>query len=123
MMEARCLEKKVNKGDIFYANMNGTVGSEQSGTRPVIVVQNDIGNKYSPTIIIVPLTSQINLKMRQPTHYYLKAFGNIHHDSIVLTEQIREIDKQRLKEKIGNINHKIMREIDEKMMIALGIKV
>ena len=123
MMEAKCLEKKVNKGDIYYANMNGTVGSEQNGTRPVIVVQNDIGNKYSPTIIVVPLTSQIDLKMSQPTHYYLKAFVNIRYDSIVLTEQIRAIDKQRLKEKIGNINYKTMQEIDEKMMIALGIKV
>lgn len=117
------MKKGVNKGDIYYANMNGTVGSEQSGTRPVIIVQNDIGNKYSPTIIIVPLTSQTDLKMSQPTHYYLKAFGNIRYDSIVLTEQIRAIDKQRLKEKIGNINHKTMQEIDEKMMIALGIKV
>lgn len=121
-MEAKCLEKRINKGDIYYANMNETVGSEQSGVRPVIVVQNDIGNKYSQTVIIVPMTSQIDSKMNQPTHYYLKAFGNIRFNSIVLTEQIRAIDKQRLIEKIGNINYKIMQEIDEKIMIALGMK-
>ncbi len=116
------LKNEIKRGNIYYAKLDGTVGSEQNGLRPVIVVQNDIGNQFSPTIIVVPLTSQIGFKMRQPTHCYLKAFGNIKYDSIVLTEQIRVIDRQRLKEKIGNINDKTMQEIDKKIMIALGIE-
>ena len=116
------MERKINRGDIFYASLDGTTGSEQAGVRPVIVVQNDIGNKYSPTIIIVPLTKKVRLKYNQPTHYLLKQFGNIKFNSIVLTEQIRAIDKSRLKEKIGIINYKTMQEIDKRILIALGIK-
>ena len=116
------MERKISRGDIFYANLDGTIGSEQAGVRPVIVVQNDIGNKYSPTIIIVPLTKKVRLKIHQPTHLWLNPFGNIRFDSIVLTEQIRVIDKSRLKEKIGIINEKTMQEIDNKILIALGLK-
>lgn len=116
------MEERIYKGDIFYANLDGTIGSEQSGTRPVIVVQNDIGNKFSTTVIIVPLTKKLRFKINQPTHYWLRPFGNIKYDSIVLTEQIRVIDKRRLKQKIGIISKEIMQEIDEKMMIALGIE-
>lgn len=115
------MEERIYKGDIFYATLDGTIGSEQSGTRPVIIVQNNIGNKFSSTVIIVPLTKKTKFKINQPTHYWLKPFGNIRYDSIVLTEQIRVIDKCRLKQKIGIIKKEIMQEIDEKMMIALGI--
>ena len=116
------MERNITRGDIFYANLDGTVGSEQSGIRPVIVVQNDVGNKYSPTTIVVPLTKKVRLKINQPTHFWINPFGNIRFDSIVLTEQIRVIDKSRLKEKIGVMNDKEMQEIDNKILIALGLK-
>lgn len=120
--KANIMERNITRGDIFYANLDGTIGSEQSGIRPVIVVQNDIGNKYSPTTIIVPLTKKVRLKLNQPTHFWINPFGNIRFDSIVLTEQIRVIDKSRLKEKIGVMNNKVMQEIDNKILIALGLK-
>ena len=120
--KANIMEKNITRGDIFYANLDGTIGSEQSGIRPVIVVQNDIGNKYSPTTIIVPLTKKVRLKINQPTHFWINPFGNIRFDSIVLTEQIRVIDKSRLKEKIGVMNNKAMQEIDKKILRALGLK-
>ena len=113
---------KINRGDIFYADLNGTVGSEQSGIRPVIITQNEVGNKYSPTVIVVPLTRKLRLKIEQPTHYWLRPNGYIKYDSIALTEQIRVIDKRRLKQKIGVINDKVMQEIDKKIIVALGIK-
>lgn len=120
--KANIMERNITRGDIFYANLDGTIGSEQSGIRPVIVVQNDVGNKYSPTTIIVPLTKKVRLKINQPTHFWINPFGNIRFDSIVLTEQIRVIDKSRLKEKIGVMNNKAMQEIDNKILIALGLK-
>ena len=67
----------ISRGDLFYANLDGTVGSEQSGTRPVIIVQNNIGNKYSPTVIVIPLTKNVSMKLNQPTHYLLNPFGNL----------------------------------------------
>ena len=116
------MERKINRGDIFYANLDGTIGSEQAGVRPVIIVQNDVGNKYSSTTIIVPLTKNVRLKKNQPTHFGINSFGNIRFDSIVLAEQIRVIDKSRLKQKIGIINDKTMQEIDTRILIALGLK-
>lgn len=116
------MQKKIKRGDIFYANLDATIGSEETGVRPVIIIQNNIGNKYSPTTIVVPLTKEIRFKMNQTTHYFLSSFGNIKFDSIILTEQIRTIDKNRLEEKIGIINRKTMREIEQKILVALGIE-
>ena len=117
------LEGKIIRGDIFYAELDGSLGSEQNGIRPVIVVQNNTGNIHSPTTIIVPLTKKINRKNKLPTHLNLKASGNIKYDSTILTEQIRTIDKIRIKEKIGHIeNEYVMQLLDEKIKIALGIK-
>ena len=91
----------VRRGDIFYADLSPVVGSEQGGVRPVLVVQNDVGNKYSPTVIVAAITSRIN-KAKMPTHIEIKGeeYG-LSKDSVVLLEQIRTIDKKRLKEKIG----------------------
>lgn len=110
----------VKRGDIFYADLSPVVGSEQGGVRPVIVVQNNVGNKYSPTIIIAAITSQIN-KARLPTHVEISAphFG-LPKDSVVLLEQIRTIDKKRLREKIGRFNGDMMEQIDEGLRISLG---
>lgn len=111
----------VKRGDIFYADLSPVIGSEQGGVRPVLVVQNDIGNKYSPTIIIAAITSQIN-KARLPTHIEITApeYG-LPKDSVVLLEQIRTIDKKRLREKIGRFSDEMMREVDEALKISMGL--
>ena len=96
----------MKRGDIYYADLSPVVGSEQGGIRPVLVIQNDIGNKYSPTVIAAAITSQIN-KAKMPTHIELAAkdYG-LNKDSVILLEQIRTIDKRRLREKIGRIDGK-----------------
>ncbi len=111
----------VRRGDVFYADLSPVVGSEQGGVRPVLVIQNDIGNKYSPTIIVAAITSQIN-KAKLPTHVEIKAseYG-LAKDSVVLLEQIRTIDKKRLREKIGRFNDEMMNKVDECLKISLGL--
>lgn len=113
----------VRRGDVFYADLSPVIGSEQGGVRPVLVVQNDIGNKYSPTIIIAAITSQIN-KAKLPTHVEITApeYG-LPKDSVVLLEQIRTIDKKRLREKIGRFNDEMMRSVDDALKISVGLKV
>lgn len=115
------MKQKISKGEIYYANLNGTIGSEQSGARPVIVAQNDIGNKHSPTVIIVPLTGKIENEIAQPTHYSLKPFGKLKYESIVLAEQIRAIDKRRLRNYWGKLSSKQIEKLDKCLSIALGI--
>ena len=113
----------VKRGDMFYADLSPVVGSEQGGIRPVLVIQNDTGNKYSPTVIVSAITSQLN-KNKLPTHIELdsKVFG-LKSDSVVLTEQIRTIDKSRLKEKIGHIqDDKIMNKINSAIGISFGLE-
>ena len=110
-------------GDMFYADLSPVVGSEQGGIRPVLVIQNNIGNKYSPTVIVSAITSQLN-KSKLPTHIELDSeeFG-LKSDSIILTEQIRTIDKSRLKEKIGHINDaKVMSKIDNALGVSFGLE-
>ena len=111
----------VKRGDIFYADLSPVVGSEQGGTRPVLVVQNDVGNKFSPTVIVAAITSQIN-KAKMPTHIEISAndFG-LAKDSVILLEQIRTIDKRRLKEKIGRLNDELLANVDEALGISFGI--
>lgn len=111
----------VRRGDIFYADLSPVVGSEQGGVRPVLVVQNDIGNRYSPTVIAAAITSKIN-KAKLPTHIELDAqsYGLVK-DSIIMMEQIRTIDKRRLKEKIGHLDSAAMQRVDEALNISFGI--
>lgn len=111
----------VKRGDIFYADLSPVIGSEQGGVRPVLVVQNDIGNKYSPTIIIAAITSQIN-KAKLPTHVEIHApeYG-LPKDSVVLLEQIRTIDKKRLRERIGRFNDEMMDSVNQCLTISLGL--
>ena len=112
---------EVNRGDIYYADLSPVVGSEQGGVRPVLVVQNDEGNKYSPTVIIAAITSQLS-KAKLPTHIELnKDKYNLAKDSVVLLEQIRTLDKRRLKEKIGVLDNITMQKVDVAIMISLGI--
>ncbi len=111
----------VKRGDLFYADLSPVVGSEQGGIRPVLIIQNDVGNKYSPTVIVAAITSKIN-KAKMPTHIELE--GEKHglaKDSVILAEQVRTIDKKRLKEKIGHIDDHLMNSIDEALMISFGL--
>jgi len=111
----------MKRGDIFYANLSPVVGSEQGGARPVLILQNDIGNKYSPTIIVAAITAQIS-KGKLPTHIELKADKcNLERDSVVLLEQLRTIDKKRLRNKITTLDKGIMKNVDEAVKISLGL--
>ncbi len=111
----------IKRGDIYYADLSPVVGSEQGGVRPVLIIQNDIGNKYSPTVIATAITSQIN-KAKMPTHIELEAneYG-LSKDSVVLAEQIRTIDKRRLKEKIGHLDDELMTRVNEALEISFGL--
>jgi mRNA interferase MazF len=111
----------VKRGDIYYADLSPVVGSEQGGVRPVIIIQNDIGNKYSPTVIVAAITSQIN-KAKLPTHVEISSeeYG-LNKDSVVLLEQIRTLDKKRLKEKIGHMKDEDMVLVDEALLISIGL--
>ncbi|MBR5310553.1 MAG: type II toxin-antitoxin system PemK/MazF family toxin [Oscillospiraceae bacterium] len=111
----------VKRGDIYYADLSPVVGSEQGGIRPVLIVQNDIGNKYSPTVIAAAITSQKD-KTKLPTHISVSSQNcGLAKDSIVLLEQIRTIDKQRLKEHMGHLDNSSMNKIDEALSISFGL--
>ena len=111
----------VKRGDIYYADLSPVIGSEQGGIRPVLVLQNDIGNKYSPTVIVAAVTSQMN-KSKLPTHLELRAeeYG-LAKDSVILLEQLRTIDKKRLREKVTHIEGGLMQRINVALGISLGM--
>lgn len=111
----------VKRGDIYYADLSPVVGSEQGGIRPVLIVQNDVGNRYSPTVIAAAITSRIN-KAKMPTHIELcaKEYG-LNKDSVILLEQIRTIDKQRLREKTGRLDEKLMKRVNEALSVSFGL--
>lgn len=112
----------VKRGDIYYADLSPVVGSEQGGMRPVLIVQNDTGNKHSPTVIAAAITSQIG-KARLPTHIELeaaKSFG-LTKDSVVLLEQIRTIDKRRLRERMGRVDDELMTKVDNAIAVSFGL--
>lgn len=111
----------IKRGDIFYADLSPVVGSEQGGLRPVLIVQNDVGNRYSPTVIAAAITSRMT-KTRLPTHIDIYASdAGLTKDSVVLLEQIRTIDKQRLKEKMGHLSDRMMAEVDEALSVSFGL--
>ncbi len=111
----------IKRGDVFYADLSPVVGSEQGGVRPVLVIQNDIGNKYSPTVIVAAITAQIQ-KAKIPTHVEVNAedFG-LEKNSVILLEQIRTIDKQRLTDKITHLSDDLMEKVKEAINISLGL--
>ena len=112
----------VKRGDIFYADLSPVVGSEQGGIRPVIIIQNDIGNRYSPTVIVAAITSQIN-KAKLPTHVEISSEEYVlNRDSVVLLEQIRTLDKKRLKEKIGHMTEDDMKKVNKSLLISLNLQ-
>lgn len=111
----------VRRGDIFFADLSPVVGSEQGGTRPVLILQNDIGNQYSPTTIVAAITSQID-KAKFPAHVEVKAGeGGLERDSVILLEQIRTIDKSRLMEKVATLNEEMMKKVSQAVEISLGL--
>ena len=114
---------QIKRGDIFYADLSPVVGSEQGGIRPVLIIQNDTGNKYSPTVIAAAITSQTG-KNKLPTHIEIGSEENgLKADSVVLTEQIRTIDKSRLKEKIGHItDSEVMSQVNNAIGISFGLE-
>lgn len=108
------------RGEIYYADLSPVVGSEQGGVRPVLIVQNDIGNKFSPTVIVAAITSRID-KAKMPTHIELGASGHgLIKDSVILLEQIRTIDKKRLRERVGNLLPEDMQRVNDALLISLG---
>jgi mRNA interferase MazF len=111
----------VKRGDIFYADLSPVVGSEQGGLRPVLIVQNDVGNKYSPTVIAAAITSKLD-KAKLPTHIdvYAEEFG-LSKNSVVLLEQIRTLDKRRLKEKMGHLDDVLMQKVNTAITISFGL--
>lgn len=112
---------EIKRGDIFYADLSPVVGSEQGGVRPVLVIQNDVGNKYSPTIIVSAITSRLS-KNKLPTHIEIpgEMYG-LSKDSVILLEQIRTIDKRRLREKTGHLDESIMMKVNEALSTSFGL--
>ena len=110
----------IKRGDIYYADLSPVVGSEQGGLRPVLIVQNDIGNRYSPTVIAAAITSKIE-KGRLPTHINIEEACGLHRKSMILLEQVRTLDKIRLREKMGHISPETMELVDRGLQVSLGI--
>jgi len=111
----------VKRGDIFYADLSPVIGSEQGGTRPVLVLQNDIGNRFSPTVIVAAITAQIQ-KAKLPTHIEIDAERyQLERDSVVLLEQLRTIDKSRLTDKLTHLDEQVMESVDHAVAISLGL--
>jgi len=111
----------VKRGDVYFADLSPVVGSEQGGVRPVLIIQNDIGNRFSPTVIVAAITAQIQ-KAKLPTHVEISAQSyGFDRDSVILLEQIRTIDKQRLTDKITHLDDEMMVKVDEALQISLGL--
>ena len=111
----------VRRGDIYYADLSPVVGSEQGGMRPVLIVQNDVGNRYSPTVIAAAITSRMS-KTRLPTHIDIYADrAGLSRDSVILLEQIRTLDKRRLKEKMGHLDESVMQQVNGAIAVSFGL--
>lgn len=111
----------IKRGDIYYADLSPVVGSEQGGIRPVLIVQNDVGNKYSPTVIAAAITSKID-KNKMPTHIDVGALEyGLERDSVILLEQIRTLDKKRLREKMGHLDEDVMNKVNSAISVSFGL--
>jgi len=115
------MERGIRRGDMFYADLTNGVGSEQNGFRPILIIQNNAGNRYSRTVIAAIITSRIDSKAKLPTHYPVKARQGLEKDSLILLEQIRTIDKRRLREYIGTLDDVTMNEVDKALAISVGL--
>ncbi|HPE16221.1 MAG TPA: type II toxin-antitoxin system PemK/MazF family toxin [Oscillospiraceae bacterium] len=116
------MDNSVRRGDIFYADLSPVVGSEQGGMRPVLIIQNDTGNRHSPTVIAAAITSQTG-KARLPTHIEFSGqSAGLSRDSVVLLEQIRTIDKRRLRERMGHLDEDMMQQVDSAIAVSFGLR-
>ena len=119
--------QSVRRGDIFYADLSPVVGSEQGGLRPVLIIQNDVGNRYSPTVIAAAITSRLG-KTKLPTHIEVLSSGasgegmGLSRDSVILLEQIRTLDKRRLREKMGHLDEGVMEEVNNAIAVSFGLQ-
>ena len=119
------MSKKIIRGDIYFVNLDfEAIGSEQTGKRPVVILQNNVGNYYSPTVIVAPITSKVTVKSKIPTHIIVPSdkYNNLPKISMILLEQLRVIDKSRLGEYVGSLQTNVMELIDKALLISLGIK-
>lgn len=115
------MERKIKRGDMYYSDLTAHVGSEQFGFRPLLIISNDTGNKHSRTVIVAMITSKIKSKANMPTHCKIKAQQGLGRDSLVLLEQIRTVDKERLHEYIGALDDEAMRRIDRALAVSVGL--
>ncbi|MDR1206095.1 MAG: type II toxin-antitoxin system PemK/MazF family toxin [Peptococcaceae bacterium] len=120
-MEVVYVERKIRRGDMFYADLTPCVGSEQSGFRPILIVSNDIGNKHSRTVIAAVITSKTAGKAKLPTHCPVSAWQGLGRDSLVLLEQVKTIDKTRLKEYIGTLDGGVMARVNKALAVSVGL--
>ena len=116
------MERKIQRGDLFYADLKIGVGSEQSGKRPILIIQNDVGNKYSGTVIVAAITSKTEGKQNMPTHCRLQAQYGLARVSYILLEQIQTIDKARLNEYIGKLSKKAIRRANRALAVSVGLE-
>ena len=116
------MERTIRRGDIYYAELNPVVGSEQGGTRPVLIISNNMGNRHSPTVIIAAITSRVQTKSKLPTHTTVNDFEGLDMDSVVLLEQIRTVDKKRLKQYMGMMPTETMARVDKALAISISLK-
>ena len=117
------MERTIRRGDIYYADLNPVIGSEQGGTRPVLIISNDIGNRHSPTVIVAAITSRVHTKAKLPTHTAIRDFEGLNKDSIILLEQIRTIDKKSLQEYIGMLSESEMARVDKALAISVSLNI
>ena len=117
------MKRKIKRGDIYYANLYPIIGCEQDGVRPVVVIQNEMANEYSPVVLIAPLTSRVYSKPKLGTHVYISKNGKITHDSIIQMEQIRVLDKSRLGSYICSLDDKKLQEIDKALICSFQIDI
>ncbi|MFZ2353296.1 type II toxin-antitoxin system PemK/MazF family toxin [Paucilactobacillus nenjiangensis] len=112
---------EIKRGDIFYADLSPVIGSEQGGLRPVVIIQNDIGNHYSPTVIVAAITAKMQ-KPNMPTHVQINSeYVGIEKDSVILLEQVRTIDKQRLRDKVTHLSDGLMHKVDRSLQVSIGL--
>lgn len=114
-------KRHIRRGDIFHADLNPVVGSEQGGVRPVLVIQNDVGNYYSPTVIVAAMSGRTESKAHLPTHCKVEAYAGLEEDSLVLLEQLRTIDKRRLNDYVGRLEQKDMEQVDRCLAVSLNL--
>lgn len=114
------MERIIKRGDIYYAELNPVIGSEQGGIRPVLIISNNIGNRHSPTVIVAAITSR-QTKSKLPTHYYLEGVEGLPDDSIILLEQLRTLDKKRLGERLVRLDEPYMEAINKPLLISIGV--